>query len=86
MNEQIGFDMFKTEVTLSDSGFLFDHSTGLTYSLNPTGQFIFLKLQSGLEPEKIITLITEEFAVDEITARKDMDDFYRLLKEMGIVE
>ena len=34
-------DIIQTEVTLSKSGFLFDHNSGLTYTLNETGKFIF---------------------------------------------
>ncbi len=79
-------EVFKTELTLSNSGFLFDHSDGLTYTLNPTGQFIFRKIEEGKEPPEILELITGEFEVDENTARKDLDDFYRQMKEMGLTD
>ncbi|MBZ0266182.1 HPr-rel-A system PqqD family peptide chaperone [bacterium] len=77
---------FTTEVTLSESGFLFDHSTGLTYTLNKTGQFIFKKLREEIEAPAIAEALQEEFDVDGSKARKDLDDFFRQLKDMGIVE
>lgn len=79
-------DAFKTEVTVSKSGFVFDHSSGLTFSLNPVGQFIFQQLEEGREPSDILTAITEEFAVDDATARKDLDDFLRQLRDLGFVD
>jgi Coenzyme PQQ synthesis protein D (PqqD) len=77
---------FTTDVTLSDSGFLFDHSSGQTFTLNDTGQFIFKKLQAGEEDHSILSLMMEEFDVSEGVARKDLDDFHRQLRESGIVE
>jgi hypothetical protein len=78
--------LLKTEVTLTKSGFLFDHNTGLTYSLNPTGLFIFQQLQEAREPEDLLKNILKEFSIDEDTARKDLDDYFRQLREMGLVE
>jgi PqqD family protein of HPr-rel-A system len=77
--------ILKTEVTLTDSGFLFEHSTGLTYSLNPTGQFIFRQLQEGKPAADILQSLTEEFSVSEDAARKDLDDYFRQLREMGLI-
>ncbi|KPL07448.1 hypothetical protein AMJ86_04495 [bacterium SM23_57] len=79
-------DLLKTEITLTESGFLFDHTTGLTYSLNPTGRFIFRQLQDGKDAAGILKEIVDEFLVDEDTARKDLDDYFRQLKEMGLID
>jgi hypothetical protein len=78
--------LLKTEITLTESGFLFDHNTGLTYSLNPTGLFIFRQLQAEKDPEDVLKHLLYEFSVDEDTARKDLDDYFRQLREMGLVE
>lgn len=79
-------DIFKTEITVSKSGFVFDHSSGLTYSLNPTGHFILQQLESEQEPNLILESLMNEFAVDNATARKDLDDFLRQLREFGFIE
>ncbi|MBT3251259.1 MAG: PqqD family protein [Candidatus Marinimicrobia bacterium] len=78
-------ELFKSELTLSDSGFLFDHNSGLTYTLNVTGQFIFNCMEDGLQAVDILGKIMKEFEVNEDTARKDMDDFYRQLTDMGLI-
>lgn len=76
---------FKSELTLSETGFLFDHSSGLTYTLNPTAQFIFNEIKSGKQGTEILTNVMQEFAVDEDTARKDIDDFFRQLQELDLL-
>ena len=78
--------LLKTDITLTNSGFLFNHSTGLTYSLNATGLFIFQQLQDEQEVDQILQRLMEEFLVDEDTARKDLDDYLRQLQELGLVE
>lgn len=78
--------LLRSKFTLSDSGFLFDHATGLTYTLNPTGQFIFKSLQEGKSGPEILAAMLEEFEIDEETARKDLDDFFRQLREFGLVD
>ncbi|MBT3300223.1 MAG: PqqD family protein [Candidatus Marinimicrobia bacterium] len=76
---------FKSELTISESGFLFDHSTGLTYTLNPTGQFIFRKIQDKKNARDILHFLMDDFDVNEETAHKDLDDFVRQLKEFDLV-
>jgi len=79
-------NIFTSELTLSENGFLFDHRTGLTYTLNPTGQYIFHRMQQGDQAPEILQGLLQEFDVDETTAQKDLDDFYRQLKEMGLID
>ncbi|NQU68254.1 MAG: PqqD family protein [Candidatus Marinimicrobia bacterium] len=79
-------EIFKSEVTLSENGFLFDHGSGLTYTLNTTGQFIFRQLQSGQKSKQIMEKMLDEFEVIEETARKDLDDFFRQLNELGLID
>ncbi|MBT3500996.1 MAG: PqqD family protein [Candidatus Marinimicrobia bacterium] len=76
---------FKSELTISESGFLFDHATGLTYTLNSTGQFIFRNIQDKQNARSILSLVMNEFEVNEDTAHKDLDDFIRQLKEFNLV-
>ena len=78
-------ELFQSELTLSASGFLFDHQSGLTYTLNSTGQFIFQKMQEGLVAADIIQKLIQEFDITEDIARKDLDDFLRQLTELGLL-
>ncbi len=77
--------LFHSEMTLTKGGFLFDHSTGLTYTLNTTGRDIFERFQEGSEASEIVRSLIAEFEVDEETARGDLEDFVRQMRELGLV-
>jgi PqqD family protein of HPr-rel-A system len=72
-------------LALSETGFLFDPVTGLTYTLNRTGVFILQKMREGKSPEEIVKALVENFEVEEDVAREDLTSFLEELKEMGIL-
>ncbi len=75
----------KEELTLTGNGFLFDHVTGLTYTLNSTGGFIFQKLMEKMPPNDIVKAVRENFDTDDATARQDIEEFYELTRTYGIL-
>jgi hypothetical protein len=75
----------KEELTLTGNGFLFDHVTGLTYTLNSTGCFIFQKLMEKMAPNDIVKAVREAFDIDDATARQDIEELYELTRTYGIL-
>ncbi|HIC09686.1 MAG TPA: HPr-rel-A system PqqD family peptide chaperone [Aquificales bacterium] len=73
-------------LALNEEGFAFDPETGQSFVVNQTGLFILKKLREGLSEEEIIRALTEEFEVDENTARRDFYDFLEQLRILGILE
>ena len=73
-------------LALNEEGFIFDPETGNSFVTNQTGLFILKKLREGLLEEEIIKALTEEFEVDENTARRDFYDFEEQLRILGILE
>jgi len=73
-------------LALNEEGFIFDPETGNSFVTNQTGLFILKKLREGLSEEEIIKALTEEFEVDETTARRDFYDFEEQLRILGILE
>ncbi|NOZ00830.1 MAG: PqqD family protein [Deltaproteobacteria bacterium] len=74
------------DVAISDSGFLFDPVTGLTFSVNPTGRFILERLRDGLAADGVVDALKDAFDVndrDDLT--RDLKEFVRLLREQGIL-
>jgi len=76
----------RTNLAISDSGFLFDPATGDSYSLNPIGLEILKLLKSGKQQEDIIPYILETYQVDTASAEKDYYDFVRMLQQYQLVE
>ena len=75
-----------SHLALSDNGFLFDSTTGHTFSLNQTGTFILKKLIEGLTRKQIRTAMTEEYKASEEIVSNDLDQFFHFLSELGIIE
>jgi len=73
-------------LALNEEGFIFDPETGNSFVTNQTGLFILKKLREGFSEEDIIKALTEEFEVDENTARRDFYDFEEQLRILGILE
>jgi len=73
-------------LALNEEGFAFDPETGQSFVLNQTGLFIIKKLREGLSEEEVIKALTEEFEVDENTARRDFYDFVEQLRILGLLE
>ena len=73
-------------LALNEEGFIFDPETGNSFVTNETGLFILKKLREGLSEEEIVKALTEEYEVDEDTARRDLYDFLEQLRILGIYE
>ncbi|MCB0430799.1 MAG: PqqD family protein [Flavobacteriales bacterium] len=76
----------RKNIAVSDSGFLFNPSTGDSYSVNPIGQFILQLLQEGKKEEEIIRKVTDGYMVDQATVEKDLYDFQAMLKNYKLTE
>ena len=76
----------KKNIALSDSGFVFNPSTGESFSVNRIGVEI-LKLQN-LEKNfnQIKTAITEKYQIDEFTFEHDYNDFMNMMKLHHLTE
>jgi len=68
-------------LAINEEGFVFDPTTGNSYVVNPTGLFIIKKLREGLKEEEVVKALTEEFEVDENTARRD---FYKKTRQKAL--
>jgi len=73
-------------IAISETGFLFNPSTGDSFSTNPIGQKVIQWLQSGLGQEEIVAKMQEEYSVDKDTVDKDIQDFISLLKSHHILK
>lgn len=76
----------RKNIAISDSGFLFNPSTGDSYSINPIGQEIIQLLQDGKSEDEITNHILKEYIVDSSTVEKDLYDFLNMLKNYKLTE
>lgn len=74
-------DKLKT-LAISESGLIFDPSTGFIYTSNPVGLLILDALKHTKEPIEIRDMIVKQYDIDEKTAEIDMYDFLSQLKQL----
>lgn len=76
----------KKSVAISDSGFVFNASTGDSYTLNPIGSEILGYIRAGKQAAEIKDLILEKYDVDLSTLEQYLYDFLFNLQQMQLIE
>ena len=72
-------------IAISDTGFLFNSSTGESFTLNPIGVQIINCLKESREDSEIVASIIAEYHVDEKDAERDLLDFKEVLRHFSII-
>lgn len=70
----------KKNIAISDSGFIFNPSTGDSFSVNPIGLEIIKQLKEEKSGDEIKKHILKTYAIDEATVEKDFYDFLKMLE------
>ncbi len=73
-------------LAISDSGFIFDPTSGATFTLNPTGLTVLLALRDGLSLSGIVARLSERFELLAGDAREDVLDFVQMLRQHGLLQ
>ncbi len=55
-------------------------------TLNDSGSFLWDCFTRGAEIDEAVKALTDEYDVDEPTARKDVEAFAKMLKDNGLTE
>lgn len=76
----------KKNIALSESGFVFDPTTGDSYSVNQTGSRIIEYLKEGLSDVQIVDKLNDTFDSGKELIQKDLDDFLNHLKQLKMIE
>jgi hypothetical protein len=73
-------------IAVSDSGFVFNPTTGESYSVNPIGVEIIELLKQEKTFDEITQNLTQRYNADIVTLDKDVSDFISLLKQYSLIE
>lgn len=76
----------KRNLAISESGFLFNPSTGDSFSVNPIGQDIIKGLTDGLSESEIQDSLFDKYDANKSTLEKDFYDFINQLKNYKLLE
>lgn len=76
----------KRNIAISDSGFVFDPSSGDSFSTNPIGLEIIKMLKENKSAEEIKATILKDYMIDETSFEKDYYDFINMLGKLKLAE
>jgi hypothetical protein len=76
----------RKNIAISDSGFIFNPTSGDSFSTNPIGLEIIRMFKSGKDRAEVKKTIMKTYGVDESTFEKDLYDFLMMLQSNQIGE
>ncbi|MBW6460011.1 MAG: PqqD family protein [Bacteroidales bacterium] len=76
----------KSNIALSESGFVFNPNTGESFTLNPVGQQLFEMIREGQDYQSIRKKFLEIYEVEDSIFEKDYEDFVHLLHSYQMME
>lgn len=76
----------KRNIALSDSGFVFNPSTGDSFSVNPIGLELIRLMKEEKSDEEIRKYILKSYDTDEVAFEKDFYDFKRMLEQIKLTD
>lgn len=76
----------KKNIAISDSGFIFDPSTGDSFATNPIGLEILQLIKQGKTQQEIGAQILEGYATDAASFEKDYYDFVSMLQKLKLTD
>jgi len=76
----------KSNIALSESGFIFNPNTGESFTLNPTGQTLFGLIREGKDYSEIRDYFLKHFDCEESLFEKDFEDFMHMMTSYQMME
>lgn len=76
----------KKNIAVSETGFVFDPTSGESYSINREGQEIMALLKGGKTLQEISDLMCGEYDIDPASFEKYYYDFIGMLRHFQLIE
>ncbi len=76
----------KKNIAISESGFIFDPTSGDSFSLNEVGLDILELLRENKTTEEITTYFTDQYEIDPVSFEKYFYDFVGMLQHFQLID
>lgn len=76
----------KKNITISENGFLFDGTTGDSYSVNATATEMMQLIKDGKSEEEICADIVRKFEVEPFMVERHYFEFTNLLRHLSLID
>ncbi|MCB9763168.1 MAG: PqqD family protein [Alphaproteobacteria bacterium] len=75
-----------SHLAISPSGFIFDPSSGATFTTNDTGRALLEGIRDGRSLDELVAQLEETFQVYGSDLRRDVLEFVRVLQDEGLLD
>jgi PqqD family protein of HPr-rel-A system len=76
----------RRNIAVSETGFVFDPTSGESYSINREGQEIIAMLKDGKDPKEISETMCAGYEIDPASFEKYFYDFIGMLRQFQLIE
>ena len=73
-----------SHLAINDQGFVFDPTTGDSYTVNEVGLLLLEQLRAGKSDDEVVRFVSERFELGLVEARRAIDDFIGQLRTLGL--
>ena len=78
--------LIKGNIALSENGFVFNPSTGDSFTMNNTGREVLVFIKEGKNIDQIADLMSERYDVDRVILERYLEDFVNELGANNLLE
>jgi hypothetical protein len=78
--------LIKENIALSENGFVFNPSTGDSFTMNNTGKEVIMMIKEGKDLSRITDFMAEKYDVDRTTLERYLSDFLNDLNVYNLLE
>ena len=76
----------KKNIAVSDTGFVFNPSSGESFNVNPLGMELLTYLKEDHDYEFIKNAIIKNYNTDDASFERDYNDFMSMLQQYNLIE
>ena len=76
----------RSNIAVSENGFVFDPKTGESFTVNEVGIEIITQLKKNPNLDDVLKTIEEDYDVDHYTLEKSVNDFMKMMQEFNLLE
>jgi hypothetical protein len=78
--------LIKSNIALSENGFVFNPSTGDSFTMNSTAKEVLMLIKEGRTINQISELMIEKYDVDPAVLERYLEDFMNDLSSNNLME
>lgn len=78
--------VLRKNIAVSENGFVFDPSTGDSYTLNDTALEIIELLKGGKNQNEIVAALTEKYELEKPLIERYLLEFFEEMKTFNLIE